>query len=302
VLLGARLIYLLVPWYFGLGMLQSRADASVVSLRTCSDLLNETSDRIPSLDSTSDLGFLTRQIQSYQTLMALPEIGDKPIHLDKLKNQFARLSVEAKAEVLSLIRDTYLYVKVFKYFSGAPVKKAKRHFDVILSESSGSFEFFKNSIYRDLRGVEETLQDYFNQEAERIQLPKAVDVENVLYVAYKIQDQFRYDKRFATEKVYLYGSFVNGRGITKLSDLDFAIENAILASKVENLKMTFPELSQFILSDAQAHMARRGQSHEYGYMNPVVIVIHQSTIEVRVYKSQNFQATTSKPRFMSFYL
>jgi hypothetical protein len=113
-----------------------------------------------------------------------------------------------------------------------------------LSESGGSYEFFKNSIYRDLRGVEETLQADFNQEAERIQLPKPVDVENVLYVAYKIQDQFRYDRRFAREKVYLYGSF-------------------------------------------------RGQSHEYGYLNPVVIVIHQSTIEVRVYRSQNFRDTSA---------
>lgn len=297
-----QLGFVLMASCLGLEIGLNRAEASGASAHSCSELLTATHHHMPSLGSGSDLDFLTHQIQAYQTMMSLPEIGDKPIHLDNLKVRFMRSSADEKVEVLELIKKTYLHVKVFKYFAGVPVKKTKRQFDVILSESSGALEFFKNSIYRELRGVEETLQNYFNQEAERIQLPKPVDVENVLYVAYKIQDQFRYDQRFEREKVYLYGSFVNGRGISELSDLDFAVENALLASKIENLKMTFPELSQFVLSDAQAHMARRGQAHEYGYLNPVVIVVHQSTIEVRVYKSQNFRDTSSKPRFLSFYL
>lgn len=263
---------------------------------------SHTGFRLPDLKSKKDLEFLTLKLKQYMDLLQLEEIGDKPKHLDQIKELFAQLPGVQQREILKLIQDTYLHVKIFKYYKPLPIKKMKRQFDVILSASHDAFKFFQTAIIKNQKDVESTLQLYFNIEALRVGLPIPIDVNNLLYVAYKLQDQIRNEKVFENEKIYLYGSFVNGRSITELSDLDFAVSNPLLASKLESAKIDFPELSNFRLSEAQAHIGKKSQIHQYGYLNSLVIVIHSNTLEVRVYKSKKFMEIQKNPYFINFFI
>ncbi|MCB0369915.1 MAG: hypothetical protein KDD45_10890 [Bdellovibrionales bacterium] len=280
-----------------------RAESS--TLDSCSKSYSQADrnfNKLPSLKNQQDFLFLENQLNEYMHTLQLDSITVKPRDLDNLKLRFKNLSLKDQKKILDIISKTYLHVKIFKYSDILPIKKLKRQFDLLLTLTTDSFSFFNERVVKQLKSVESTLQEYYKLMAQKINLSRETDVDNVLYVAYRLQEQLQQNPKFQNEKIYLYGSFVNGKSISILSDLDYAVSNPHLAAKLENLNIQFRDLYQFELTDVQGHMAKKSLIHQYGYLNPIVFVVHANTIEIRVYKTQPFKETQDNPYFLSLFI
>lgn len=244
---------------------------------------------------------LINAIGLYQKLMNLSEIGDRPEHLNAAKDALKNLSNTARKKIKRLIRENYTAVKQFKYSKNAPIKTLKRHFDFLLSLESNAYEFLSEQLSMRPQQWESILQIYYDKQAKMAGLPQPVDASNVLYIAYKIQETIKSESQFEKSSVVLYGSTINGRGLSGLSDLDYSVSDTVLLSKLESAALKFPELDKMSLSESEGHRMLPKQVHSYGYMNPIVIVVYSSYIELRVYKRLPYSDYVTNPEFYSHY-
>ncbi len=224
----------------------------------------------------------------YQKLMGFAEIDQKAESLDQLKVRFAKLSPKQKVELMDLVYENYNDVKLLKYSKDGPVKYFKRHLDLMVSEYSGVRSWFKYMVNQRHASLEKTLDLYFQHVAELTNSPTILEGSDVLLTALRLQEKFLVQGK-GKGPIILYGSFVNGKAYEKTSDLDYAVTDASLEAAIREVD-TKKLLEEFRFSDAQAHLIKPKDAMGLGYLNPVVIVVKEKYIEIRVYGSGSEKA------------
>ena len=243
---------------------------------------------------------LLQNLLTYKKILNLTEIKDRKNDLTELSTKFDRLSAEDKIKILGLIKNNYIEVKIHKNVKNHPLKALKRQFDFILSIDAKAYEYFKSELGKNHENWEAIIQSYLNNQAQAAGLAKSVDLNNLLYIAYRLQDVIKSNPDFLDSKVYLYGSLINGRSLSGLSDLDYAISDPKLLAAVESLALKFDELDSMSISYSEGHMSSPHQAHSYGFLNPLVFVVHHNYIELRAYKKAPYQNFLKNPDFFSF--
>ncbi|QDK46294.1 hypothetical protein DOM22_14540 [Bdellovibrio sp. ZAP7] len=219
----------------------------------------------------------------YQKLMGFETIDQKSQSLDLVKVRFAKLSPEQKREMMQLVFENYNDVKLLKYSKDGPVKFFKRHLDVMVSEYSNVRTWFKYMMVERQAPLEKTFDLYFKHISELTDSPIAIEGADVLLTAMRLQEKFLVQGK-GQAPIVLYGSFVNGKAYEKTSDLDFAVMDAKLETAIRETD-TLKLLEEFRFSDAQAHVIKPKDALGLGYLNPVVVIVKEKYIEVRVYGS-----------------
>ncbi|WP_413557984.1 hypothetical protein [Bdellovibrio sp. HCB209] len=219
----------------------------------------------------------------YQQVMGFPEINQKGESLDLVKVRFKQLSPEAKQEMMTMIHDIYNDVKVLKYSKDGPMKFFKRHLDVMVSESLNVRSWFDYMINKRNASIEKTFDMYFKRIQEVTDAPMHLEGADVLLTALRLQHKFITQEKHEGP-IVIYGSFANGKAYEKTSDLDFAVTDARMEQAIRETD-TLKLLEEFRFSDAQAHVIPAKSIQGLGYLNPVVIIIKDKVIEVRVYDS-----------------
>ncbi|WP_413612971.1 hypothetical protein [Bdellovibrio sp. HCB-110] len=241
---------------------------------------------------------ILKAIEKYKKIMGIAELTHKPHSLDEAKTRLQDLSPAKKQQLLNMIAEHYNEVKALKYNNDGPFKTFKRHIDLIISQEINAPQFFREQIYEKGRSLEETLDAYYAKVQEVIQIPVLLKGEDVLFTALRLQDKFL---KHSDKPIVIYGSFINGKAYSKSSDLDFAVMNANLETKMRETDM-LSLLSDFPLSEAQAHVISPNQVHGLGSMNPLVLIIRKDYMVLRVYEnglSSEFKSKNVK--FDEFY-
>lgn len=236
-------------------------------------------------------------IERYKKIMGIAELAHKPRNMDEAKIRLQTLKPEQKTEILNLIGEHYNEVKALKYNDG-PFKTFKRHMDLVISQEINAPQFFREQIYEKGRSLEETLDMFYQKVQEVTKTPVILHGQDVLLTALRLQDRFlkKYDS-----PIVLYGSFVNGKAYAKSSDLDFAVIHPKLESSMRETDL-LKVLSDFPLSEAQAHTVSPRQVHGLGSMNPLVLIIRKDYIVLRVYENGLFSDFQNKSvKFDEFY-
>lgn len=264
---------------------------------TCKRIYNENIEDYLSPRSVSKV---QSAMLRYKQILDFETIDHKADALDQLKLKLKNLSPEKQLELRQLIADVYNEVKALKYNNEDSFKSFKRHIDLIVSENIDAHRFFKEHIYQLGLSIEKTLDLYFEQIQKWTNSPILNKGEDVLLTAMRLQHKILPQDGYSRGPLILYGSFVNGKAYTKSSDLDFAVLNTRLESQMKSLDL-LPELQEFPLSEAQAHVIAPTQIHGLGYMNPIVILVYRDYISVRVYKSLSKNSYKRSPQFEEFF-
>lgn len=243
---------------------------------------------------------LINEMAKYQSLLGLDSINDRPEHLQDLASRFKSLSADDKQKIMTFLKMNYVLVKMHKYSQDLPIKKLKRHFDFILSIESQAYEYFAQALQNHPEKWESVLQTYYNKQAQMAGLPKPLDTSNVLYMAYRLQEEIKSNPSFADATIFLYGSMVNGRSMSGISDLDYAVADSVLLSRLESLSLKFAELDNLKISYSEGHRSLKKQAHLYGFLNPIVIAVHANYIEIRIYKRMDYKKYLTNPEFFSY--
>ncbi|WP_413582172.1 hypothetical protein [Bdellovibrio sp. HCB288] len=222
-------------------------------------------------------------MERYQKLMGFEVIDQKGESLDLVKVRFAKLTQKQKEEMMTLVKDVYVDVKLLKYSKDGPVKFFKRHLDMMVSEYLNVRSWFKYMITERQAPIDKAMDLYFKRIQELTDAPIILEGSDVLYTALRLQDKFLQQQKLPGP-IVIYGSFANGKAYEKTSDLDYGVVDARteqIIRETDTLKM----LEEFPFSDAQAHLIQPKQIQGLGYMNPVVVIVKDKFIEVRVYGS-----------------
>ncbi|WP_413575278.1 hypothetical protein ACLVWU_13310 [Bdellovibrio sp. HCB290] len=237
----------------------------------------------------------------YQKLMGFETIDQKGQSLDLVKVRFAKLTQPQKEEMMALVKEVYGDVKLLKYSKDGPVKFFKRHLDMMVSEYLNVRSWFNYMIVKRQAPIDKTMDLYFKRIQELTNAPIALEGSDVLYTALRLQDKFLQQQKLPGP-IVMYGSFVNGKAYEKTSDLDYGVTDArteMAIRETDTMKM----LEEFSFSDAQAHLIQPKQIQSLGYMNPVVVIVKEKVIEVRVYGSGPEKSHLSgKIPFDAYYL
>lgn len=239
---------------------------------------------------TEDIGIYERTdspqrlqaaIESYKKIMHMTEFNHKPPSMDAARLRLRQMAPAEKVELLNLVKEYYNEVKALKYNKDVPVRTFKRHIDLVISQEINAPQFFREKIYHQGRSLEETLDMYYKMVQEVTGIPVVLEGADVLLTAVRLQDKFLKTK---DNTIVIYGSFVNGKAYAKSSDLDFAVINPKLETQMRETDL-LGILTDFPLSEAQAHTINASQVHSLGSMNPLVLIIRKDYIVLRVYEN-----------------
>lgn len=243
---------------------------------------------------------VTSAIQRYMHLMEIREMRHRKPDLDHVKSRIRRMSEAELHDLRGILATSYDNVKALKYDPNPEFKTFKRHLDVALSELSDASGTIREVFARTGR-IEDALNAYFTKVQRLTSSPIRMEADEVLFTSIRLRDRFFGSPGDGSGPIVLYGSFVNGRSYPKSSDLDFAVLDARLETRLRSTDLV-SELVEFPFSEAQPHMVSPRQVHELGYLNNVIVLINRRGIEVRVYRShlsEDFRQRQS--RFDSYY-
>jgi predicted nucleotidyltransferase len=262
---------------------------------TCSWVFSEQVETFQKPDSPQRI---LEAIEQYKKIMGLAEISHKPASLDTAKTRHQSLNAAEKRELLKMIGEYYNEVKSLKYNNEGPFKTFKRHIDLIVSQELNAPQFFREEIYQKSHSLEQALDLFYKKVQAMTGIPVLLKGQDVLLTAIRLQEKFltKFDS-----PIVIYGSFVNGKAYTKSSDLDFAVMNSKLETKMRETDL-LKLLSDFPLSEAQAHTIAPSQVHALGYLNPLVLIVRKDYIVLRVYENglhSDFKGKNA--RFDEFY-
>ena len=239
----------------------------------------------------SDPGRLAAEVKTamaeYQNLMGFSQIRHDLKAMDQVKARLAELKSEQVLQLKSLIQNNYNKVRSLKYDTSAPYKSFKRQLDLIISEKSDAQRFFKKRMIDQGQSLEDTLSQYYAVIHEWTRSTTQMKGDDVLLAGLQLQDRFfKKDKAEETwtHPLALYGSFVNGRALAHLSDLDFVVTKAEKVTEFSE-KDVLAALVDFPCTEAQAHFMERRSLHSLGYMNPLLLIVTKDHMVLRVYRS-----------------
>jgi predicted nucleotidyltransferase len=162
--------------------------------------------------------------------------------------------------------------------------------DLHLSEILNAKSFFKKRLQSNPDKALEALHEYYVEVAELIGAEVPLTAEQVLLTSYRMQTllQKHGEAQESGTEMILFGSFVNGKAVAKTSDLDYAVTTARMEEilSAENIK---PLLKEFDFSEAQPHLVLHRNIHELGFLNPLIIIITENQISLRIYEELNTQ-------------
>lgn len=242
---------------------------------------------------------VSKAIEQYQKILGLGELTHKPASLDAAKIHYRALSAAQKRSLLEMISGLYNEVKSLKYNQEGPFKTFKRHLDIIISQELNAPQFFREEIYQKGKSLEQALDLYYQKVQILTGIPVLLQGQDVLLTALRLQEKFLTK---VDNSIVIYGSFPNGRAYTKTSDLDFAVMNPKLETKMRETDL-LGLLTDFPLSEAQAHTIAPGQVHALGYLNPLVLIVRKDYVVLRVYENGLHDDFKNKEvHFDEFYL
>lgn len=244
---------------------------------------------------------ILNSIEKYKEALGLTDIQHTSAALGQIKLKLKTLSPKQKSYLKEIIQHVYSDVKVLKYSKAGPIKSFKRHLDLIITEEINASAIFQQAVYKEMRSVESALNEYFKAIHEWTKADSVVEAKDLLYTLMQLQYNF-IKSEDRSEFIVVYGSLANGKAFPHLSDLDFAVSNGQMEQRLKEANL-LEVLKDFPLSDAQSHMVKYNRIGELGYMNPLVVVIHNNYIEIRVYHRGQYQDFRSNlVRFDQYYL
>lgn len=240
---------------------------------SCSSIFRENSINQIDLINTNNA------IENYMKIFSINQLGHDKKSLDYIKLNYRKLSSQNKLELLNILKLNYNTVKLLKYNQEGPYKTFKRHLDLIIGLEMDSVQFFREKVDNENKSIEEALNLYFEKMQKALDLPLTLEGSDLMLTAMRLQEKYA---KHPKSMMVLYGSFVNGKAYTFTSDLDFAVTDArqeVLMKEVDILKT----LEDFPFSEAQAHVMTPRSINSLGSMNPLVVIIKQNYIVLRVY-------------------
>lgn len=220
-------------------------------------------------------------IEKYKKIMKLAEFNHKPGSMDAAKMRLREMNSADRADLLQLVGDYYNEVKALKYNKDGPFKTFKRHIDLVISQEIDAPKFFRSRIFEQGKSLEGTLDAYYKKIQQVSRVPVLLKGSDVLVTALQLQERFLSKNN---DVIVIYGSFVNGKAYAHSSDLDFAVINSKLEEQMRGQDLV-ELLTEFPLSEAQAHIISGKQIHSLGSMNPLVLIVKRDYIVLRVYEN-----------------
>ena len=279
-------------WIFGLLLLSSTTQAYQL---TCSWVFLQKVESFLKPDSPQRI---LKAIEDYKNIMGISDFNHKPSSMDDAKLRLNSMSLQEKENLLRLVGEYYNEVKALKYSSEGPFKTFKRHIDLVISQAIDAPKFFRYQIYKKNHSLEAALDAYYKRVQQVSKVPVLLSGADVLLTAMRLQEKFLKKK---DDTIVMYGSFVNGKAYAHSSDLDFAVINGRLEQHMRGQDL-LALLTDFPLSEAQAHLVSAKQVHSLGSMNPLVLIVRRDYIVLRVYeKGLHYDFTKKQVPFNEFY-